>query len=527
VAMNSSLVYEEIISEIAKKNTLLVLSKGIKSTSLITSILLNFSTDKTNCLILMLNFDPKEAEAINQELKDHNPQKPLSIYMINEEVSTKRTSLYLQGGIFSISTVILTIDLLQKAISPFLITHLIINNAERIDNMLEKTPWITTMIRMENKSMIVVAMSDKAEVIHSKQNFRKLMQCLYLDNCSFWPLSRYEILKEISNNPEFSTYETNIKMSSSMQKIQKCIMNIMRSCTDEINRRYREKNKGENLIHESELFNHPINILYYKVKDLISRFNLTRNHYLKDLFDFRHLLQDLISMDSVSFYNKVLRARDSASFDSIWYICDKKTMAELTDLLSMAKARVYKLEKNYVQDLELTMDPDEKKKKEKIQPRIVKYGSKEYNLNMKLETHPKHKALADILKHIKKSEKSPHDNDNNVIGEIPSQKAPAAEDIVWIHASSPVQVDEIKKYLTSIFLKKDEHRLNMHLKLKTLIWYIKSKNPDFALKEKESEVANDEESNNEEVIEVESVEVDQNSNSNAKKEENERHHENK
>lgn len=61
--------------------------------------------------------------------------------------------------------------------------------------------------------------------------------------------SRYEILKDVTEHPDFQTFESHIKLPGPIKKLQKAIMNIIRSCIDEFNRRFKEKvfikNKAE------------------------------------------------------------------------------------------------------------------------------------------------------------------------------------------------------------------------------------------------------------------------------------------
>lgn len=45
-------------------------------------------------------------------------------------------------------------DLLQRAVSPSIITSLVVNDAEQVDSVLNDEAWITTMIRKENKVII-------------------------------------------------------------------------------------------------------------------------------------------------------------------------------------------------------------------------------------------------------------------------------------------------------------------------------------------------------------------------------------
>jgi len=53
--------------------------------------------------------------------------------------------------------------------------------------------------------------------------------------------SRYEILKDVTEHPDFQTYESHIKLPGPIKKLQKSIMNIIRSCIEEFNRRFKER----------------------------------------------------------------------------------------------------------------------------------------------------------------------------------------------------------------------------------------------------------------------------------------------
>jgi hypothetical protein len=101
-------------------------------------------------LILLLNFNKEEIPLINAEIKE-NKFGDFEVHQITNETTQKRSMMYLSSGVFSISNVILILDLLQKAISPSIITAIIINKAEKVESILDEEAWITTMIRRENK----------------------------------------------------------------------------------------------------------------------------------------------------------------------------------------------------------------------------------------------------------------------------------------------------------------------------------------------------------------------------------------
>ena len=66
-------------------------------------------------------------------IQDKSHTKPLSIHTISKiESIDKRSALYLKGGIFNITNVVLLLDLLTLRVSPLIIKCLVINQAERI-----------------------------------------------------------------------------------------------------------------------------------------------------------------------------------------------------------------------------------------------------------------------------------------------------------------------------------------------------------------------------------------------------------
>jgi len=109
-----------------------------------------YAKERENSLTLLLNFKKEEVPAINEHLNALKIGKH-KIHPITNETTTKRSMLYISGGIYTITNVILVMDLLQQAISPTIITTIIFNEAEKIDNVLSDEAWIATMIRRDNK----------------------------------------------------------------------------------------------------------------------------------------------------------------------------------------------------------------------------------------------------------------------------------------------------------------------------------------------------------------------------------------
>jgi len=113
-------------------------------------LIAKYAKERENSLTLLLNFKKEEVPAINEQL-DALKFGKYRIRQITNETTAKRSMLYISGGVYTITNVILVMDLLQQAISPSIITTVIYSDAEKIDNVLNDEAWIATMIRRDNK----------------------------------------------------------------------------------------------------------------------------------------------------------------------------------------------------------------------------------------------------------------------------------------------------------------------------------------------------------------------------------------
>ncbi len=159
--LQPSNIFNQIVDEVITQRSLLVLSKGMSNSTtffcyssslevpeMMAKLISRYSKAKDNSLTLILNLKKEEILPINEQLVLLGTDK---IHGITNETTAKRTTLYISGGIYAVSNVILVMDLLQRAISPSIITTLIVNEAEGVDSILDDEAWAITMIRKENK----------------------------------------------------------------------------------------------------------------------------------------------------------------------------------------------------------------------------------------------------------------------------------------------------------------------------------------------------------------------------------------
>lgn len=235
------------------------------------------------------------------------------------------------------------------------------------------------------------------------------------------------------------------------------------------------------------------------MKAIANRYNLRGQQLLRDIFEFRMLLLNLLYFDAVEFYQKILNLRNSANFESIWYIGDRRTMEHIEDLLKFSKQRVFKLkrefssndkpskkesatEENNPFDLDLEEgsksmsmgnlqgldDLDIGGKGEEgeatyldVVKNPVSYKKQNYRLDLKININFKYKALVEVLKNLT-SQQANGDSEKSA-GNKEKKK------IIWIWAQEDKKVGKIKDILTSFFSKKDDHKIKLLLRLHYLL----------------------------------------------------------
>ena len=253
-------------------------------------------------------------------------------------------------------------------------------------------------------------------------------------------------------------------------------------------------------------------VVYYKMKAIAGKFNLRGQQLLRDIFEFRMLLLHLIYYDAVEFYLKILTLKNTASFESIWYIGDRRTMEHIEELLKISKQRVFKLKREIIvddrplqrgftfdqpsrnvfeaEDLErsntfngnngdtvtiasstgdMNIETIPAEKADEVEAsgldvvkNPIKYKGNAYRLDLKININFKYRALVEILK---KLTATPQPSESAQQQDSASKK----KKIIWIWAQEDKKVGKIKDILTSFFAKKDDHKIKLLLKLNVLL----------------------------------------------------------
>ncbi|CAG8539747.1 12641_t:CDS:10 [Ambispora leptoticha] len=232
--MNLSLEYQNtILAELLLEDGLLILSRGLRLFGIICS-LLKMHVKKQN-LVLLLNASSNEEQSLKEGLADLGMRKP-GLKIVNSEMGAKeRNALYLNGGILSITSRVLIVDLLNKIMPTDKITGILVCHAERITDTSTEA-FILRIYRQENKDGFIKAFSDSPESFTSGlAPLQNTLRLLHLRKVFLWPRFHNTIQKNLEERGP-DVVELHQPLSVAMNGIQAAIIECMEACLSDIKR---------------------------------------------------------------------------------------------------------------------------------------------------------------------------------------------------------------------------------------------------------------------------------------------------
>lgn len=231
VTTNLPLQYQrEILDELLAEDGFLILSRGLGLRRIICALLKIYS--HTNHLVILLNTPANEEIIIKEELAEMGVRKP-GLRVVNNEMGTKeRSELYLSGGILSITSRILIVDLLTKRIPSYLITGILVNHAERV-NETSIEAFILRVYKEENQEGFIKAFSDSPESFTGFSPLQTTLQYLQLRKVLLWPRFHMTI-RECLEERKVEVIELYQPLSNSMNEIQSAILECIEACVAEL-----------------------------------------------------------------------------------------------------------------------------------------------------------------------------------------------------------------------------------------------------------------------------------------------------
>lgn len=296
---------QDIFTELRSEDELVILARGLGLLRLITN-LLHFYDAAGNNLVLVVGADDRENEWIGEALAEHCiiSKSPLArgLKVINTERATvtAREKIYAEGGILSVTSRILVVDLLSKLLDPQKITGIVALHADKIvATSLEA--FIIRVYRQENKRGFLKAFSDAPEPFTT--GFAPLansLRNLFLRKASLWPRFHVTVAESLEGHRKAEVIELEVPMSDNMREIQNAVLECVEVCIGEL----KKANTGldvEDWTLDSALHRSFDVIIRRQLDPMWHRLSFKTKQIVSDLSDLRAILHALLTYDAVSF----------------------------------------------------------------------------------------------------------------------------------------------------------------------------------------------------------------------------------
>ncbi|KAJ3125246.1 hypothetical protein HK098_000444 [Nowakowskiella sp. JEL0407] len=301
-----------------------------------------------------------------------------------------RSSLYLAGGLISISARSIIVDLLTNTLDPLRISHVIVFNAHKV-TANSKEAFILRIFREKNKTSPITAFSDSPEQFtHGIRKLERTLKLLYIRKVTLLPRFHADI-SSVLDSPKTPIIVTELKtsLSSFMAQIQSSILDCISTTLSQLLKSNSFLDPEEYTL-ESVLLN---NFSAQNVKNSKS--------LLYEIRELRKILDYLVSYDAVQFYQylETVLSESSASASSVFRSADYMPNQWLyldaaQPLFEFAKKRVYQIKSPDGDESDVTAIDDAWRD---VIPQ---------NIQPNLEELPKWKVLVDTLREIEAERKS-------------------------------------------------------------------------------------------------------------------------
>ncbi|KAF5638371.1 DNA excision repair ERCC-4 [Fusarium sp. NRRL 25303] len=306
VKLSLPLEYQQtLFQELRAEDELVVIARGLGLMRLVNNLLHSYDAGGNN-LIVVVAADERENGWIGEALAEHAAismsPKARGLTVVNTDFQSvgAREKMYSGGGIFSITSRILVVDLLTGLLNPGSITGLVVLHADRVvATSLEA--FILRVYRQKNKIGFLKAFSDNPDPFTTGFSpLATMMRNLFLRKASLWPRFHVTVAQSLEGKKKAEVIELEVPMTDSMREIQNAIMECVEVSIHEL----KKGNSG------LEMDDWNLDSALLKNFDIMVRRQLDPNWHrvswktkqiVNDLTVLRAMLNSILAYDAVSF----------------------------------------------------------------------------------------------------------------------------------------------------------------------------------------------------------------------------------
>ncbi len=337
--------YEEVQRDVDRDNSLIVLGRGLGMTQALANFVAkNVRPGKLIVGIHITRLFAVEVlwPAIVDSLSGAEQKHPALLLprFVNADYSVKdRKEVYQVGGFIVVTANVLVHDFLHQAIPAHLIDGLVVFAA---DNVREGSNdhFAVKLFRMRNQSGFIKAFSENPQALaRGFHNCEKVMRMLYLSRLCLWPRFHKSVKSSLRGHvPDLVDLSVDLsqKMAALMQALRdiaKLILEELRASTKmiDVSDVYRDvPGRGTMLVPWFD------EVVRKQVECAEDRVGWKLKGLIADLSSLRGLLSDVLELNAVQFYQKVVTLRHTSPRGSNWLLRRESQKA-----LLIARSRVW------------------------------------------------------------------------------------------------------------------------------------------------------------------------------------------
>ncbi|KIV85082.1 hypothetical protein PV11_00817 [Exophiala sideris] len=295
---------QDIYHLLRTEDLLVILARGLGLLKIVTNLLHSYDA-AGNSLVVVVGAEDRENEWIGEALAEHyaisrSPlAKGLRVIRTDKATVAAREKMYSEGGIVSVTSRILIVDLLSKLLDPETVTGLVVLHAERVVATSTEA-FIIRNYRQFNKIGFLKAFSDAPEPLTSSYApLAAMMRNLFLRKPSLWPRFHVSIAQSLEGKKKADVIELEIPMTDAMRAIQTAVLECVEMSISEL----KKANLGlemEDWTLDSALHTNFDAVVRRQLDPVWHRVSWRTKQIANDLTVLRSILHSLLSYDCVS-----------------------------------------------------------------------------------------------------------------------------------------------------------------------------------------------------------------------------------
>lgn len=296
---------QDLFHELRNEDELVILARGLGLLRLVTNLLHTYDASSNN-LVILVGAEEREVNWIGEALVEHaaisGSAKARGLNVVKTDVVNvgTRQKMYSQGGVFSITSRILIVDLLSRLLVPETITGMIVLHADRVvATSLEA--FILRVYRQHNKDGFLKAFSDNPEPFMTAFSpLATMLRNLFLRKASLWPRFHVTVARSLEGRKKAEVIELEVPMTDPMKDIQNAVLECVEASIGEL----KKANTGvdmEDWSLDSALHRNFDAIVRRQLDPVWHRISWRTRQIANDLTVLRQILNSLLTYDAVSF----------------------------------------------------------------------------------------------------------------------------------------------------------------------------------------------------------------------------------